>query len=78
MPKRFVHDIDIMYEAYGHGETIVYLQSVLGGINPGAYYFAGRMSNDFRVIIWDGPNHLRAAQAAEKWDCFSPIFIPIG
>ena len=57
MPKRFVHDIDIMYEAYGHGETIVYLQSVLGGINPGAYYFAGRMSNDFRVIIWDGPNH---------------------
>ncbi len=57
MPKRFVHGIDIMYEAYGHGETIVYLQSVLGGINPGAYYFAGRMSNDFRVIIWDGPNH---------------------
>lgn len=57
MPKQFVHDIDIMYEAYGHGETIVYLQSVLGGINPGAYYFAGRMSNNFRVIIWDGPNH---------------------
>ncbi len=57
MPKHFVHDIDIMYEAYGHGETIVYLQSVLGGINPGAYYFAGRMSNNFRVIIWDGPNN---------------------
>ncbi len=56
MPKRFVNDIDIMYEAYGKGETIVYLQSVLGGINPGAYYFAGRMSKNFRVIIWDGPN----------------------
>lgn len=56
MPKHFVHDIDIMYEAYGRGETIVYLQSVLGGINPGAYYFAGRMSKNHRVIIWDGPN----------------------
>ncbi|MCM1431481.1 MAG: alpha/beta hydrolase [Muribaculaceae bacterium] len=56
MPKRFVNDTDIMYEAYGRGETIVYLQSVLGGINPGAYYFAGRMSKNFRVIIWDGPN----------------------
>ena len=50
MPKRFVHDIDIMYEAYGHGETIVYLQSVLGGINPGAYYFEiGRASCRERV-----------------------------
>lgn len=56
MPKRLVYDTDIMYEAYGHGETIMYLQSVLGGINPGAYYLAGRMSKNFRVIIWDGPN----------------------
>lgn len=56
MPKRFVNDTNIMYEAYGKGETVVYLQSVLGGINPGAYYFAGRMSKKFRVIIWDGPN----------------------
>lgn len=56
MPKRFVEDIDIMYEAYGKGETVVYLQSALGGINPGAYYFAGRLSRNFRVIIWDGPN----------------------
>lgn len=29
MPKRLVYDIDIMYEAYGRGETIVYLQSVV-------------------------------------------------
>ena len=56
MPKRFVIDTDIMYEAYGKGETVVYLQSRLGGINPGAYYFAGRFSKKFRVIIWDGPN----------------------
>lgn len=56
MPKRFVNDTDIMYEAYGKGETVVYLQSVLGGINPGAYYFAGRLSKNFRVMIWDGPN----------------------
>ena len=49
MPKCFIHDIDIMYEAYGRGETIVYLQSVLGGINPGVYYFAGRMSKNFRL-----------------------------
>ena len=56
MPKRFVTDTDIMYEAYGKGETVVYLQSILGGINPGAYYFAGRFSKKFRVIIWDGPN----------------------
>lgn len=56
MPKCRVNDIDIMYEAYGNGDTVVYLQSVLGGINPGAYYFAGRLSRSFRVIIWDGPN----------------------
>lgn len=56
MPKCFVNDINIWYEAYGKGDTIVYLQSVLGGINPGAYYFAGRLSEKFKVIIWDGPN----------------------
>ena len=56
MPKCFANDINIWYEAYGKGDTIVYLQSVLGGINPGAYYFAGRLSANFRVIIWDGPN----------------------
>ena len=56
MPKKLVGDINIMYEAYGKGATIVYLQSVLGGINPAAYYFAGRLSSHFRVIIWDSPN----------------------
>lgn len=56
MPKRYVNDINIMYEAYGKGDTVVYLQSVLGGINPGAYFFAGRLSRSFRVVIWDGPN----------------------
>ena len=56
MPKILVEDARIMYEAYGRGETIVYLQSILGGINPGAYYFAGRLSRHFRVIIWDSPN----------------------
>ena len=45
-----------MYEAYGKGETIVYLQSSFGGINPGAYYAAGRLSNNNRVLIWDSPN----------------------
>ena len=56
MPKRMVHDTEIRYEAYGTGAPIVYLQSVLGGINPGAYYFAGRLSKNFKVLIWDGPN----------------------
>lgn len=56
MPKRNVIDIDIMYEAYGKGDTVVYLQSPFGGINPGAYYIAGRLSKNFRVILWDGPN----------------------
>jgi len=56
MPRCFVNDINIWYEAYGSGDTIVYLQSILGGINPGAYYFAGRLSENFRVVIWDGPN----------------------
>jgi pimeloyl-ACP methyl ester carboxylesterase len=56
VPKCQAGDIEIMYEAYGVGETVVYLQSILGGINPGAYYFAGRMSKRFRVLIWDGPN----------------------
>lgn len=57
MPKQYITDAKIYYEAYGQGETIVYLQSTLGGINPGAYYFAGRLSGHFRVIIWDGPNN---------------------
>ena len=48
MPKCQAGDIEIMYEAYGSGETVVYLQSILGGINPGAYYFAGRLSRRFR------------------------------
>lgn len=56
MPKRMVHDTEIRYEAYGTGAPIVYLQSVLGGINPGAYYFAGRLSKNFKVLLWDGPN----------------------
>ena len=56
MPKIVVHDIEIMYEAYGKGETIVYLQTPFGGINPGAYYMAGRLSKTNRVIIWDSPN----------------------
>lgn len=56
MPKRLVNNIDIMYEAYGKGETIVYLQSPFGGINPGAYYAAGKLSSHNRVIIWDSPN----------------------
>lgn len=56
MPKYFTEDIPILYEAYGTGEPLVYLQSVLSGINPGAYYFAGRMSKQFKVILWDGPN----------------------
>lgn len=57
MPKHCITDTQIYYEAYGQGDTIVYLQSTLGGINPGAYYFAGRLSAHFRVIIWDGPNN---------------------
>lgn len=57
MPKHCITDAQIYYEAYGQGDTIVYLQSTLGGINPGAYYFAGRLSGHFRVIIWDGPNN---------------------
>lgn len=56
MPKQHVMDIDIMYEAYGKGDTVVYLQSPFGGINPGAYYIAGRLSKSNRVIIWDSPN----------------------
>ncbi len=55
-PIRNACDTNIYYEAYGKGETVLYLQSVLGGINPGAYYFAGRISKKHRVIIWDGPN----------------------
>lgn len=66
MPKCFVDDINIWYEAYGKGETIVYLQSVLGGLNPGAYYFAGRMSENFRVMIWDGPNCGRSGTVIKK------------
>lgn len=57
MPRQNITDAHIYYEAYGQGETIVYLQSTMGGINPGAYYFAGRLSGHFRVIIWDGPNN---------------------
>lgn len=56
MPKILVNDINIYYEAYGKDETIVYLQSPFGGINPGAYYFAGKFSNDNRIILWDCPN----------------------
>lgn len=59
-PVRKVCDTDIYYEAYGKGETVMYLQSALGGINPGAYYFAGRISKNCRVIIWDGPNSGRS------------------
>lgn len=66
MPKRLIYDTNIMYEAYGQGETIVYLQSVLGGINPGAYYFAGRLSKHFRVVIWDGPNCGRSGVTIKK------------
>lgn len=54
-PSRKIYNTDIYYEAYGRGETIMYLQSALGGLNPGAYYFAGRMSGNYRVIIWDTP-----------------------
>ncbi len=57
MPKQKITDAQIYYESYGQGDTIVYLQSTLGGINPGAWYFAGRLSGHFRVIIWDGPNN---------------------
>lgn len=56
MPIIHLDDIHISYEAFGTGEPLVYLQSVLGGINPGAYYFAGRMSKQYKVILWDGPN----------------------
>ncbi len=56
MPKHKIKDIEIYYEAYGSGETVLYLQSCLGGLNHGAYYFAGRMSRSNRVIIWDSPN----------------------
>lgn len=56
MPTHQLKNIHIQYEAYGKGETLIYLQSVLAGINPGAYYFAGRMSKQFKVILWDGPN----------------------
>ena len=56
MPKVVVNNIDIAYEAFGQGETIVWLQSPWGGRNPGAYYVAGSLSNKYRVIIWDSPN----------------------
>lgn len=56
MPLVKSDDINIYYEAYGKGETIVYLQSPFGGINPGAIFFAGRLSLRHRVIIWDSPN----------------------
>lgn len=57
MPKQYVTDANIYYEAYGTGDTVIYLQSPYGGLNPGAYYFAGRLSGHFNVIIWDGPNN---------------------
>ncbi len=57
MPKKLVDGIPIRYEAYGKGETIVYLQSIFGGLNPGAYFIAGRLSKNYRIIIWDGPNN---------------------
>lgn len=59
-PSRKIYGTDIYYEAYGRGETVMYLQSALGGLNPGAYYFAGRMSANYRVIIWDTPGSGRS------------------
>lgn len=67
MPMKLVGDTNIMYEAYGEGETVVYLQSILGGINPGAYYFAGRLSGNCRVIIWDGPNTRKSGVAIKPF-----------
>lgn len=56
MPKILTNGVNIYYEAYGDGTPTVYLQSPLGGINPGAYYFAGRMSAYSQTIIWDSPS----------------------
>jgi len=56
MPKINVKSIDIVYEAFGKGTTVFWLQSPWGGRNPGAYYVAGRLSNKYRTIIWDSPN----------------------
>lgn len=60
MPGQRVTETNVYYEAYGKGNTVVYLQSPFGGLNPGAYYFAGRLSGQFRVMIWDGPNNGRS------------------
>ena len=48
-------NLSFYYEAYGKGNIIVYLQSPLGSLNPGAYYFAGRLSGQFRVMVWNDP-----------------------
>lgn len=56
MPIVNVNSIKIMYEAFGKGQTVFYLQSPWGGRNPGAYYLAGRLSSYYRTIIWDSPN----------------------
>lgn len=66
MPIISENSLPIYYEAYGAGETVVYLQSPLGGINPGAYYFAGRLSAHFRVLIWDSPNTGRSGVSLRK------------
>lgn len=74
MPVKSINSVDIRYEAYGKGETLVYLQSPFGGLNPGAYYFAGRMSKFFHVIIWDGPNNGQSSavlkESASEWHMF--------
>ncbi|MCL1848093.1 MAG: alpha/beta hydrolase [Clostridiales bacterium] len=56
MPHIIVKDTNIWYEAYGNGPTLLYLQSAWSGRNPGAYYVAGRLSKNYRVILWDSPN----------------------
>lgn len=56
MPHIKVKDRNIWYEAYGQGQTIFYLQSAWFGRNPAAYYVAGRLSKNYRVIIWDSLN----------------------
>lgn len=56
MPLVKVYGTDIAYEAYGNGETVFWLQAPWFGKSYGAYYVAGRLSKNYRTIIWDGPN----------------------
>ena len=64
MPEMNVNGVTLAYEVYGKGPSVVWSTQGGGARDKLAYLIAGRLSANYRVLIWDRRNSSGASDVA--------------